>query len=72
MFLSSSVEEKKPCRSAALEGGHMENVLQRSLNHTQSRGRIGMIHTGSCLCGQIRYEIHDELTNLVNCHCSMC
>ncbi len=31
-----------------------------------------MIHKGSCLCGQIRYEIDGELTGVLNCHCSMC
>jgi hypothetical protein len=31
-----------------------------------------MIHKGSCLCGQLRYEINGELTNVLNCHCSMC
>jgi len=31
-----------------------------------------MIHKGGCLCGQIRYEIHGELVEVLNCHCSMC
>lgn len=31
-----------------------------------------MIHKGSCLCGQVRYEIHGELRGVLNCHCSMC
>lgn len=31
-----------------------------------------MIHKGSCLCGQIKYEIHGALTGVLNCHCSMC
>lgn len=31
-----------------------------------------MIHKGSCLCGQITYEIHGELVDVLNCHCSMC
>ena len=31
-----------------------------------------MIHTGSCLCGQIQYEIHGALVNVLNCHCTMC
>jgi hypothetical protein len=31
-----------------------------------------MIHTGSCLCGRVRYEIDGELTDVLNCHCSMC
>lgn len=31
-----------------------------------------MIHKGSCLCGQVRYEIRGELTGVLNCHCSDC
>jgi len=31
-----------------------------------------MIHKGSCLCGQIKYEIHGKLAGVLNCHCSMC
>jgi hypothetical protein len=31
-----------------------------------------MIHKGSCLCGKVRYEIHGELTGVLNCHCSDC
>ena len=31
-----------------------------------------MTHHGSCLCGQITYQIHGELTDVLNCHCSMC
>lgn len=27
---------------------------------------------GSCLCGQITYEIRAPLRGVVNCHCSMC
>jgi hypothetical protein len=30
------------------------------------------ILTGSCLCGHITYEIHGQLTQALNCHCSMC
>lgn len=31
-----------------------------------------MPHIGSCLCQQVRYEIHGELNDVLNCHCSMC
>lgn len=31
-----------------------------------------MTHKGSCLCGRVRYEIHGDLIDVVNCHCSMC
>ena len=27
---------------------------------------------GSCLCGGITYEINAPLTDVINCHCSMC
>ena len=27
---------------------------------------------GSCLCGGITYEISAPLTDVINCHCSMC
>ena len=27
---------------------------------------------GGCLCGGIRYEINGPLTDVSNCHCSMC
>ena len=27
---------------------------------------------GSCLCGEIRYEIAGDLRNMTHCHCSMC
>src|ERR1700730_6667199 len=28
--------------------------------------------TGKCLCGGIRFEIHEELGPIIYCHCSMC
>lgn len=31
-----------------------------------------MKHQGSCLCGGVTYEINGPLTNVLNCHCSMC
>ncbi|MFT6138608.1 MAG: hypothetical protein ACJAUJ_001703, partial [Salibacteraceae bacterium] len=31
-----------------------------------------MKNTGSCLCGGIQYEISGPLTDVLNCHCSMC
>jgi len=27
---------------------------------------------GSCLCGEIKYEVAGELSNVTHCHCSMC
>lgn len=29
-------------------------------------------YEGSCLCGEVRYEIDGELGPIVFCHCSMC
>lgn len=31
-----------------------------------------MKQAGSCLCGGIQYEINGPLTDVLNCHCSMC
>ena len=27
---------------------------------------------GRCLCGQVQFEIHGDLRDIVNCHCSKC
>ncbi|SPL71636.1 GFA family protein [Acinetobacter stercoris] len=29
-------------------------------------------YTGSCLCGGIRYEIHGEIGDILECHCQRC
>jgi hypothetical protein len=31
-----------------------------------------LIHSGSCLCGRVRYELLEEPFVLANCHCSIC
>ena len=31
-----------------------------------------MKQQGSCLCNRVTYEITGELTDVLNCHCSMC
>ena len=31
-----------------------------------------MTQRGSCLCRRVTYEITGELTDVLNCHCSMC
>lgn len=31
-----------------------------------------MLITGSCLCGQVRYQIDGPIRMMNNCHCSMC
>ncbi|WP_439672370.1 CENP-V/GFA domain-containing protein [Cupriavidus necator] len=31
-----------------------------------------MTQHGSCLCGHVKYRIHGPLTDVLNCHCSMC
>ena len=31
-----------------------------------------MIHSGSCLCGRVRYELSEEPQLLANCHCTIC
>jgi hypothetical protein len=30
------------------------------------------MHTGSCLCGAVRYEVRGDLGTAVYCHCSRC
>src|SRR5262245_31694701 len=30
------------------------------------------MHTGSCLCGAVKYEIRGEVQTAVYCHCSRC
>jgi hypothetical protein len=30
------------------------------------------MYQGSCLCGQIRFEINSAIRNIVYCHCSQC
>ena len=30
------------------------------------------MHTGSCLCGAVRYEFSGALEAVVSCHCSQC
>lgn len=30
------------------------------------------IYSGSCLCGGIRYEIHGEIGEIIQCHCQRC
>lgn len=29
-------------------------------------------YIGSCLCGEVRYEIDGEISGILNCHCSDC
>jgi hypothetical protein len=29
-------------------------------------------HTGSCLCGAVKYRIEGRLRDVVNCHCRQC
>jgi hypothetical protein len=31
-----------------------------------------MMHSGSCLCGAVRYEVHGELGPITVCHCRKC
>lgn len=30
------------------------------------------ITSGGCLCGEVRYEVHGRVRDVVNCHCSKC
>lgn len=31
-----------------------------------------MTQRGSCLCRRVQYRIHGPMTDVLNCHCSMC
>ncbi len=31
-----------------------------------------VVATGRCLCGGVRFEIHNQLMDVINCHCSKC
>lgn len=31
-----------------------------------------MTQRGSCLCQRVKYRIHGPMTDVLNCHCSMC
>lgn len=31
-----------------------------------------MIHTGSCLCGAVTYEVDGPLRDVIDCHCIRC
>ena len=33
---------------------------------------MGQVHSGSCLCGAVRYEVHGPLRDSIACHCSQC
>ncbi|MGH8494207.1 MAG: GFA family protein [Moraxellaceae bacterium] len=30
------------------------------------------MHSGSCLCSAVRYEVDGDIRNVTHCHCSMC
>lgn len=30
------------------------------------------VHRGSCLCGEVVYEVHGPLRNVIACHCLQC
>jgi len=30
------------------------------------------MYTGSCLCGDVRFEITGEIKDIIHCHCSKC
>ena len=32
----------------------------------------GRMHTGSCLCRNVQYEVHGELSDFGHCHCRSC
>jgi hypothetical protein len=44
------------------------------MNKTQknNEGAIIMKHTGSCLCGEIKFEVEGDFENFFLCHCKYC
>jgi hypothetical protein len=36
------------------------------------RGRLSEIHSGSCLCGAVRFTTQGPLRGVIYCHCSQC
>jgi len=40
------------------------------LNRSSKQSKIAA--TGGCLCGGVRFEIHGQLMDVINCHCSKC
>jgi len=30
------------------------------------------MYTGHCLCNTVQFEIHDEIRDIIYCHCSLC
>src|SRR5260370_8865105 len=48
-------------------------VSAASQNKGEERTRTGNVRmTGGCLCGAVRYEVHDVGTSIAICHCTHC
>ena len=30
------------------------------------------LHSGSCICGEVKYQLNSKILNVVNCHCNFC
>ena len=37
-----------------------------------ANNNVQKITKGRCLCGQVQFEIHGEVSDIVNCHCLKC
>ena len=53
------------------EAGMCERMAQIAAWRGQTR-RTAMRYTGSCHCGQIRFEVEGEIDQLLECNCSFC
>lgn len=53
-------------------GGHFSCNPFRAMRIHQIPEDSTAVTTGSCLCGQVRFEIHGELAGIQICHCSQC
>jgi hypothetical protein len=38
----------------------------------RERTRDMTVHSGSCLCGAVTYEVKGKLRNAIGCHCTQC
>lgn len=47
-------------------------MIASSSEHPPSRSASGSRHSGSCLCGAVRYVVEGEINRFYLCHCSHC
>ncbi|WP_020613989.1 GFA family protein [Sediminispirochaeta bajacaliforniensis] len=50
----------------------MKKSIKSEHRKKKKKERKHMKHTGSCLCGEITFEINGDFENFFLCHCSRC